>query len=114
MIPSVILQLVNGVPPTANFTTRLDWQDKLYLGLGYRTSDAVTVLLGARIKWGEKIKNFRIDKHRYIVEVYYSYDFTTSRLGSREISQNSKGSHEITLAFLLPPMFHERNAEDTW
>jgi len=114
VIPSAIVKLVKGAPTSINFTTRVDWQDKLYLGLGYRTDDAVTVLLGAHIKWGEKIKHFRVDKHRYLLDIYYSYDWTTSRLGKNSINQNSRGSHEITVAFFLPPMFHERNAEDTW
>lgn len=114
LIPSVITKFVKGAPVSANFTTRLDWQDKWYLGVGYRTDDAFTFLVGSHIKWGEKVKNFRVDKHRYMLDIYYSYDWTASRLGSRELSRNSKGSHEVTIAFFLPPMFKERNAEDTW
>lgn len=114
IIPSAIFKLVRGAPTSINFTTRLDWQDKWYLGLGYRTDDAATILIGSHIKWGEKVKHFRVDKHRYAIDVFYSYDWTTSRLGKRKLSRNSNGSHEITIAFFLPPMFHERNAEDTW
>lgn len=114
VIPSTIVKLVRGAPVSLNFTTRIDWQDKAYFGIGYRSSDAMTLMAGYHFKWGEKVKHFKVDKHRYMMDVFYSYDWTTSRLGKRQISQNSKGSHEITIAFFLPPMFHERNAEDTW
>jgi type IX secretion system PorP/SprF family membrane protein len=114
IIPSMIMKMVKGAPISVDFTTRLDWQDKVYFGLGYRPNDAILGMLGVHLKWGEKIKHFRVDKHRYMMDVYYSYDYTTSRLGKARLEQNSRGSHEITLAFFLPPMFYERNAEDTW
>ena len=114
LIPSVLLKGVKGAPLSYEVTLRADWSDQLYAGLGYRYQDAVTFLVGARLKWGEKVKNFRRDKHRYIMQVYYSYDLTTSKLANKELVDRSKGSHEFTVGFLLPPMYKERNAEDTW
>lgn len=114
IIPSAIMKMVKGAPMSANFNIRADLRDNFYAGIGYRTGDAITAMLGAQIRWGEKIKNFRVDKHRYIMYVYYSYDFTTSRLGRGRFEENSGGAHEVTLGFLLPPQYTERNAEDTW
>ena len=114
LIPSVILQYVNNAPSTYNFNVRLDWQDKLFGGLAYRSDDSMIMMLGAEVQWGEKIKNFRIDKHRYRMHFYYSYDFTVNKLNTKRLNGRSVGSHEITIAFLLPPFYVERNAEDTW
>ena len=114
IIPSVISKMVKAAPLSVNYSVRADWQDKLYLGMGYRTQDAITFMTGAQIKWGEKIKHFRVDKHRYQMYIYYSYDHTISDLGDKDYVNRSKGSHEFTLGFLLPPWYEERNAEDTW
>lgn len=114
VIPSMLLKYVSGAPVSYDFSLQADWTDKVFFGMGYRHRDAVSVMTGLRFKWGEKIKNFRKDKHRYIVQVFYSYDITTSKLGQNDSVHNSKGAHEITIGFLLPPMFRERNAEDTW
>ena len=114
LIPSTMVKLVRGAPTSFDFSTRLDWEDRFFIGGGYRYQDAVTFIAGLRYKWGEKIKNFRVDKHRYIVQFYYSYDLTVNRLASKNLLQKSRGTHEITVGFLLPPMYTERNAEDTW
>ncbi len=114
LIPSVIFKYVNNAPSSYNINVRLDWQDKLFGGLAYRSDDSMIMMLGAEVKWGEKIKNFRRDKHRYRMHFYYSYDFTISKLNTKNLNGRSAGSHEITIAFLLPPYYTERNAEDTW
>lgn len=114
VIPAGMFKVVKGAPISWDFSARLDWEDKAFIGGGYRYQDAFTLMAGLRYHWGEQIKHFRVDKHRYNALIYYSYDITTSKLASRDLLQRSKGSHEITIGFLLPPMFHERNAEDTW
>lgn len=114
IIPSVIVKYVKNAPVSYNINARLDWQDKLFGGIGYRSGDAVILMVGAEVKWGEKIKNFRRDKHRYRMHFYYTYDYTTSKLGEKNLLGQSKGSHEITIAFLLPPFYIERNPEDNW
>lgn len=114
IIPAAIFKYVKGAPLSANLSVQVDYEDRYFAGVGYRVGDAATFLLGMRYKWGGEVKNFRVDKHRYIVELFYSYDATVSRLRNRDFAQRSTGSHEITLGFLIPPMFHERNAEDTW
>lgn len=57
-------------------------KDKYYLGLGFRTSDALIAMIGWDIK-----KKFRIA---------YSYDLTINKL-----STVSKGSHEFVIGFYL-------------
>ena len=114
IIPSAIMKMVNGAPMSANFNVRADWRDNYYAGIGYRTGDAFTFMLGAQIRWGEEVKHFRVSKNRYMMYLYYSYDATISALRSHDNVTYSNGSHEITLGFLLPPRFQERNAEDTW
>ena len=114
LISSVLVKSVNAAPVSLDVGFQLDWTDRIFLGTGYRYQDAVTLMIGYRHQWGEKIKHFRRDKHSYIMQFYYSYDITTSKLGQRSLEYGSTGSHEITLGFLLPPKYKERNAEDTW
>jgi type IX secretion system PorP/SprF family membrane protein len=114
VIPSGMIKAVRGAPISFDVSSRLDWDERYFIGGGYRYQDAVTLMAGIRYKWGEKIKDFRRDKHRYVMQFYYSYDLTTSKLSSRQMAQRSNGTHEITIGFLLPPMYTERNAEDTW
>ncbi len=59
----------------------LRYNNKIWGGLGYRVQDAIMIMLG--MEW----KNFNIG---------YSYDLTTSALGS---SSRSSGTHEIMLRY---------------
>lgn len=113
IVPSLITKYVYGAPLSFNFTTQLDWEDKVYAGLGYRTGDALTFMIGANLLWGSNIKNFKVSKSRYGAKMYYSYDLTMSKLAKIGMDERSSGTHEITMAFIIPPRFHERNAEDT-
>lgn len=109
IMPSVLAKKVAGAPFSVDVNARIDYHDLFFGGLSYRHGDAVTLMAGALIELQEKSKHFRKGKHRYGIEVFYSYDYTLS-----EIKTYSKGSHEITLGFRLPPMLIERNAESTW
>lgn len=114
IIPSFILKYTRHAPISYEVNARYDYLDKYFFGLGYRRGDSFSFMLGAELKWGEKIKHFRRDKHRYKIQLYYAYDYTVSRLNTKYLNGRSGGSHEVTLAFMIPPFFHERNAEDTW
>lgn len=114
LISSILVKSVYAAPVSMDLGFQLDWLDRVFIGGGYRYQDAVTLMMGYRHKWGEKIKHFKRDKHSYIMQFYYSYDLTTSKLGQHSLENRSTGSHEITLGFLLPPTYKERNAEDTW
>ena len=114
LIPTFLTKVVRGAPASIDVSLQADWRDQWFIGGGYRHQDAITLIGGFRYKWGEKIKDFRRDKHRYLMQVYYSYDITVSKLANDNLKNRSHGSHEITIGFLLPPKFKERNAEDTW
>ncbi|MEO8734320.1 MAG: type IX secretion system membrane protein PorP/SprF [Flavobacteriales bacterium] len=76
--PSVFLRYVDPVPPQADLTATLRYKDMLWLGVTYRTQDAICINVGYWLK-----RSFQFG---------YSYDMTTSAL------QNySSGTHEITL-----------------
>jgi type IX secretion system PorP/SprF family membrane protein len=62
------------------------YNNQVWLGVGYRTEDAVAVLIGYQYKPNEK-SMFRIG---------YSYDVTTSTL-----SNYSSGSHELMLNYCV-------------
>jgi type IX secretion system PorP/SprF family membrane protein len=109
LMPSILAKKVSGAPFSIDVNARVDYHDLFFGGISYRHGDAIALMAGTIIELQEKTKHFRKGKHRYGVEVFYSYDFTTS-----EIRTYSKGSHEITLGFRLPPMLQSRNAESTW
>lgn len=109
VMPSLLVKKVAGAPFSVDVNARIDYHDLFFGGLSYRHGDAITLMAGALIELQEKAKHFRKGKHRYGIEVFYSYDYTTS-----EIRAYSKGTHEVTLGFRLPPMLMERNAESTW
>ena len=114
LISSFLTKMVEGAPVSWDLGIQLDWTDKVFLGGGYRHEDAMSLLAGYRHQWGENVKHFRKSKNNYITQIFYNYDITTSRLGDRNLEQRSHGSHEITVGFLLPPKYKERNAESTW
>jgi type IX secretion system PorP/SprF family membrane protein len=73
------------VKASVDFSARLFWKDLLYGGIGYRTSDAVLIMLGANIN------NFMVG---------YSYDISVNKF-----SNISWGTHEIMLryCYIIPP-----------
>jgi type IX secretion system PorP/SprF family membrane protein len=68
---------------SVDFSARLFYNNQFYGGLGYRTSDAVLIMLGMEV-----IPNFTVG---------YAYDITTNRL-----SNISWGTHEIMLRYCRP------------
>jgi type IX secretion system PorP/SprF family membrane protein len=81
--PSVLVKFMNPVMPTIQTAVRLDYQQQLWGGLGYRLNDAVYVMAGGMLT----------DK----IGVGYSYDHSISR-----ISNVNKGGHELLLRFVIP------------
>lgn len=83
LIPSFLLKAVAGTKPQVELTARGVYNAenvKPWLGLSYRTEDALSVLLGLQIASG--------------LNVAYAYDITTS-----DLSTVSSGAHEITLGY---------------
>jgi len=69
-----------GIGTDANL--KLAFKDKLWIGGGYRRGDSFSATAGFTLG--------------YLLNVGYSYDFTTSRLNTV-----SNGSHEIVVGILL-------------
>lgn len=80
--PSVMLKYTKPVPYQFTGMLKGTFSQKYWVGLLYRTSDAVGISLGMNIK--ERIS------------VGYGYDYTLSNL-----SKYQNGSHEITLSFVV-------------
>ncbi len=78
--PAVLLKMVKGTNPQAELNLRAWYQQQYWLGLSYRTQDALSILLGLHLENGF---NFS-----------YSYDITTSVLNSV-----SGGTHEISIGY---------------
>ncbi len=78
--PSVLLKAVKAAPLQGDITLRGIYNKMVWLGLTYRTGDAVAVFAGVEVK--------------EMFQIGYAYDITTSNLNSV-----SNGSHEIVLGY---------------
>ncbi len=76
--PSFLVKYVNPVPPKIDLNLTLRYKDLLWIGGGWRSNDAIPLMVGCWIK-----KMFQFG---------YSYDLTTTGL-----SQYAQGTHEIML-----------------
>lgn len=80
--PNAMMKVVKGAPAQLDVNANLLFNDMIWAGLGYRTGDAMNLMLGAFIN-----KQLRIG---------YSYDYTLSAL-----QDYNTGSHEIMLGYDL-------------
>lgn len=80
IVPSLLVKIVKNVPLHYELNARAVYQEKYWVGLGYRSEDAFSLMLGADLKKGF---NFA-----------YSYDFISSA-----INNVSNGSHEIMIGY---------------
>lgn len=80
--PSFLLKAVKAAPVQGDITLRGIYDKMVWLGLSYRTEDALCIFAGVLIK--------------DMLEIGYAYDITTSDLNSV-----SNGSHEIVLGYSL-------------
>jgi len=78
--PSVLLKYENAAPLEADLNAHLLINKKLWIGLGFRTGDALIGML-----------EYNLSKR---LRAGYAYDFTTT-----DIRTYSNGSHEIMLSF---------------
>ncbi len=81
-IPSTMVKLVSPAPVSIDLNIKIAFKDKFWMGGSYRKDDSFAALLG-----------FNAGS---LVNLSYSYDFTTSNLRSV-----SNGTHEIVLGLLL-------------
>ncbi len=80
--PSFVGKIVKNSPFSADVGIRANYKNSAWIGLQYRTSNAITAQIGANI-----IKNFHIA---------YGYEYATGPLRSA-----SNGTHEIQIGFYL-------------
>lgn len=78
--PSFLVRYLNNVPLQADLNCNLLIKDTFWVGVSYRTGDAVIALFEVNV-----FNDFRVG---------YAYDFTTT-----EISSYSGGSHEVMLSY---------------
>ena len=76
--PSILMKYVKPIPVQFDFMARGIYKEQVWLGLSYRTMDAVSLMVGYQYK------NY--------LSIGYSYDFTTSN-----IKNYSSGTHELML-----------------
>lgn len=80
MEPSFLLKAVKAAPLQGDISVKAIYDEMVWFGASYRTSDAACVFAGVVIK--------------EMFEIGYAYDITTSNLNSV-----SNGSHEILIAY---------------
>ncbi len=78
--PSFLLRYLNNAPLQADLNCNFLFKDTFWLGVSYRTGDAIVGLFELNV-----LEDFRIG---------YAYDFTTT-----QINQYSSGSHEVMLSY---------------
>lgn len=81
-LPSVLFKVVKPVPSSFDLNAKLSFQNRFWIGGSYRSDDAFAAMAGFNIN--------------YLINVGYSYDFTTSNL-----NRVSNGTHEIVLGLSL-------------
>lgn len=77
--PTIAVKFVDPAPVQVDIGARFHYKKKMWIGAGYRTMDAATLLLGYT--------------HQENLTIGYSYDYTLSNLGNY-----NSGTHEIFLA----------------
>jgi type IX secretion system PorP/SprF family membrane protein len=82
VLPSVMFKIINPLPSTFDLNVKMAFRDQFWVGAAYRNSDALSAMFG-----------FNIGS---IASVGYSYDYTTSSLGTV-----SNGTHELVVGFYL-------------
>jgi type IX secretion system PorP/SprF family membrane protein len=78
--PALLIKTVNGAPMELDLSCNVLLRDFVWVGLAYRTQDALSFLAGAQLT-----KQLRLG---------YSYDMSTSKL-----KDFNSGSHEIMLGY---------------
>lgn len=78
--PSVLVKYVKNAPVQADFNLATVYKDKIWVGVSYRTNDALAFIL-----------EYQSNEH---FRVGYAYDMTTSKLRNY-----SNGSHEIMVGW---------------
>jgi type IX secretion system PorP/SprF family membrane protein len=94
-IPSVMVKYIRPLSPQVDVNVKMQYQDRLWAGLGYRTQEGFNGVVGVNVS-----SKFNVS---------YSYDYTTSRLRSF-----TNGSHEIVLGFLINNSYGDNCPRNLW
>ncbi|HAN65561.1 MAG TPA: hypothetical protein DCQ34_04475 [Chitinophagaceae bacterium] len=95
LIPSVMLKYVQPVPMQVELNAKLQYQDLIWVGGGYRHKDGATALAG-----------FNVGN---LFQVGYSYDYITSRLNTF-----TRGTHEIMIGFTIGNKYGDTCPRNVW
>lgn len=88
LIPSFVVKQVSPAPVAMDFNCKLRYKSLAWIGGSYRHNDSFIGMIGITAK--------------KILEVSYSFDFTTSNLAGF-----NNGTHEVIVGLNLP--YHEHN-----
>jgi type IX secretion system PorP/SprF family membrane protein len=94
-IPSVMIKYVQPLPTQVEFNAKLQYQDKAWVGAGYRVKDGFAGMLGVNIS--------------NTMNVGYAYDYTTSRLNNY-----TKGTHEVIVGFIIGNKYGDTCPRNVW
>ncbi len=94
-LPSVMVKLVQPLPPQLDMNVKIQYRDFLWGGVGYRVKDGFTGVVGINMS--------------NTMNVGYSYDYTTSLLNTV-----SKGTHEIIIGFLIGNKYGDVCPRNVW
>jgi type IX secretion system PorP/SprF family membrane protein len=81
-VPSALVKFISPLPVTYDINMKMTFRDRFWIGASYRNGDAIAGMFGLNIS--------------SLINVGYSYDYTTSAL--RTVSN---GTHEIVLGLML-------------
>jgi type IX secretion system PorP/SprF family membrane protein len=95
LIPSVMIKYVQPLPTQVEFNTKLQYQDKAWVGVSYRHKDGFAGMAGLNVS--------------NTLNVGYAYDYTTSRLNNY-----SKGTHEIIVGFIIGNKYADNCPRNVW
>jgi type IX secretion system PorP/SprF family membrane protein len=94
-VPSIMVKSVTGAPTQVDLNIKLQYQDLLWLGGGYRFGNGYTGMVGLNVG-----NTFNIG---------YAYDYTTTA-----IKTVSNGTHEIIIGFLLGNRYDDSCPRNVW
>jgi type IX secretion system PorP/SprF family membrane protein len=94
-MPSVMVKYVNPTPVQVDINAKLQYLDLAWIGGSYRTGEGFAGMVGLNIS--------------NILNVGYSYDYTTSQLNTI-----SKGTHEIVIGFLIGNKYGDWCPKNVW
>jgi type IX secretion system PorP/SprF family membrane protein len=95
MTPSVMLKYISPLNPQFDLNVKLQYQDLLWVGGGYRFKDGYSAMIGMNVG-----NTFNVS---------YSYDFTTTNLNTV-----SKGTHELMIGFLIGNKYGDTCPRNIW